>query len=58
MSAVSKILLRWFEKDHSSICQVLKIHPVCIIILQDEGYNKFDHNIIFGGIVTTVLCTA
>ena len=25
-----------------------------IIILQDESYNKCDHNIIFGGSVTTL----
>ena len=42
-------------KKNSLLCfQVLKIHPVYIIILQDEGYKKCDHKIIFGSNVRTV----
>ena len=42
-------------KKNNLLClPVLKIHPVYIAILQDEGYNKSNQNIIFGGSVTTV----
>lgn len=36
------------KKINLLFVQVLKIHPVYIIILQNEGCNKFDLNIIFG----------
>jgi hypothetical protein len=44
-----------FDLKNNLLClQVLKIHPVFIVILQDEGYYKSDDNIIFGGSIKTV----
>ena len=42
------------KKNNPLFLQVLKKHPVYTAILKDEGYNKSDHNIIFGVCVTTV----
>jgi hypothetical protein len=47
MEVVSKTLDHWYEKIALQIVQVLKIHPVYIMILHNEGYIANQLTILF-----------
>jgi hypothetical protein len=52
-----EILSSFYIKKLSLLfVQITKIHPVYIIILQDESNNKFDYIVVFEGSITNVVC--